>query len=31
LGHKKLQYLLWLKQLRIISRYSEKIKMPSNY
>lgn len=31
LGHKKLQYLLWIKQLRTISRYSEKIKIPSNY
>jgi len=31
MGHKKLQYLLWIKQLRRISRYSEKIKIPSNY
>ena len=31
LGHKKLQYLLWIKQLRTIPRYSEKIKIPSNY
>ncbi|XWW92067.1 LAGLIDADG endonuclease (mitochondrion) [Cordyceps javanica] len=31
LGHKKLQYLLWLKQLRKIPRYSDKIKIPSNY
>lgn len=31
LGNKRLQILLWLKQLRIISRYSEKIKIPSNY
>ena len=31
LGNKKLQYLLWIKQLRKISRYSEKIKIPSNY
>lgn len=31
LGNKKLQYLLWLKQLRKISRYAEKIKIPSNY
>lgn len=31
LGNKKIQYLLWLKQLRKISRYSEKIKIPSNY
>jgi hypothetical protein len=31
LGHKKLQYFLWIKQLRTIPRYSEKIKIPSNY
>jgi hypothetical protein len=31
MGHKKLQYLLWLKQLRTIQRYSEKIKIPFNY
>lgn len=31
LGNKKLQYLLWIKQLRTIPRYSEKIKIPSNY
>jgi hypothetical protein len=31
LGHKKLQYLLWVKQLRTIARYSEKNKIPSNY
>ncbi|EER36338.1 laglidadg endonuclease (mitochondrion) [Histoplasma capsulatum var. duboisii H88] len=31
LGNKKLQYLLWLKQLRKISRYNEIIKIPSNY
>lgn len=31
LGNKKLQYLLWLKQLRKIPRYSEKMKIPSNY
>lgn len=31
MGHKKLQYQLWLKQLRTIPRYSEKIKIPSNY
>lgn len=31
LGHKKLQYLLWIKQLRTIPRYSEKIKISSNY
>jgi len=31
LGYKKLQFLLWIKQLRTISRYSQKIKIPSNY
>lgn len=31
LGNKKLQYLLWLKQLRTIPRYKKKIKIPSNY
>lgn len=31
LGNKKLQFLLWIKQLRTISRYSEKINIPSNY
>lgn len=31
LGHKKLQYILWLKTLRTISRYNENIKIPSNY
>jgi LAGLIDADG endonuclease/Cytochrome b/b6/petB len=31
LGYKKLQYLLWIKQLRKISRYSENIDIPSNY
>lgn len=31
LGYKKLQYLLWIKQLRTIPRYSEKIKIPSRY
>lgn len=31
LGYKKLEYLLWIKQLRTISRYSKKIKIPSNY
>lgn len=30
MGHKKLQYLLWLKQLRTIPRYSEKINIPCN-
>jgi ubiquinol-cytochrome c reductase cytochrome b subunit len=31
LGYKKLQFLLWIKQLRTISRYSQKINIPSNY
>lgn len=31
MGYKKLQYLLWIKQLRTIPRYSDKIKIPSNY
>jgi len=31
LGNKKLQYLLWIKQLRLIKRYSEKIKIPFKY
>jgi ubiquinol-cytochrome c reductase cytochrome b subunit len=31
LGNKKLQYLLWIKQLRTIPRYSQKMKIPSNY
>ena len=31
LGNKRLQYLLWIKQLRTIPRYSEKIKIPSRY
>jgi hypothetical protein len=31
LGYKKLQYLLWIKQLRTIYRYSTKIHIPSNY
>ena len=31
LGNKKLQYLLWLKELRTIDRYNNKIKIPSNY
>lgn len=31
LGNKKLQFLLWIKQLRTIPRYSEKINIPSNY
>jgi hypothetical protein len=31
LGNKKLQYLLWIKQLRKISRYSKSINIPSKY
>ena len=31
LGNKKLQYLLWIKNLRKINRYSKKINIPSNY
>ncbi len=31
LGYKKLNYLLWIKQLRIIPRYCKKIRIPSNY
>lgn len=31
LGNKKLQYLLWIKQLRTIPRYSQGIKIPLNY
>jgi hypothetical protein len=31
LGNKKLQYLLWIKQLRTIDRYSKNISIPSNY
>ena len=31
LGNKKLQYLLWIKQLRTIPRYSNKIKIPLKY
>jgi hypothetical protein len=31
LGNKKLQYILWIKKLRQIPRYAEKIKIPSNY
>jgi hypothetical protein len=31
LGNKKLKYLLWIKQLRKIKKYSEKIKIPSRY
>ena len=31
LGNKKLQFVLWLKKLRTISRYSSTINIPSNY
>jgi ubiquinol-cytochrome c reductase cytochrome b subunit len=31
MGYKKLQYLLWLKKLRKISRYNDKISIPCNY
>jgi hypothetical protein len=31
MGNKRLQYLLWVKQLRTIPRYSGKIKIPSIY
>ena len=31
LGNKKLQYLLWIKQLRTIPRYYKKINIPSKY
>jgi ubiquinol-cytochrome c reductase cytochrome b subunit len=31
LGYKKLQYFLWLKQLRTIKKYYEKIKIPQKY
>jgi hypothetical protein len=31
LGNKRLQYLLWIKQLRAIPRYSEKMNIPSKY
>jgi len=31
LGYKKLQYIIWLKQLRKIPRYYNKIDIPSNY
>lgn len=31
MGNKRLQYLLWIKQLRTIPRYSEKINLPSKY
>lgn len=31
LGHKKLQYLLWMKQLRTLERYAKKINIPVKY
>ena len=31
LGYKKLQYLLWLKQLRTIPRYNKKFNIPDRY
>ncbi len=31
LGNKKLQYLLWVKKLRTIPRYADKIKIPNVY
>lgn len=31
LGHKKLQYLLWIKGLRTIPRYTKKLTIPNNY
>lgn len=31
LGYKKLQYLLWLKQLRTIPRYTKKFNIPDKY
>jgi len=31
LGHKKLQYLLWIKELRSIERYTKKINIPQKY
>ena len=31
LGNKKLQYLLWIKKLRTIPRYAEKINLPNIY
>jgi hypothetical protein len=31
LGHKKLQYLLWIKQLRTLERYAKKINIPVKY
>ena len=31
IGYKKIQYIIWLKRLRQIPRYSFKIKIPQNY
>lgn len=31
MGYKKLQYSLWLKELRNIKKFSKKIKIPNNY
>jgi hypothetical protein len=31
MGHKKLQYLLWLKEIRQIKRYTNKINIPHKY
>ena len=31
LGYKRLKYLLWLKQLRTIPRYTNKINIPDTY
>jgi ubiquinol-cytochrome c reductase cytochrome b subunit len=31
MGYKKLQYLLWLKELRQITRYTKKINIPDIY
>ena len=31
LGYKKLQYLIWLKELRTIDRYNKKFKVPNKY
>ena len=31
LGNKKLQYLVWIKKLRTIPRYAEKINIPNKY
>lgn len=31
MGYKKLQYLLWLKELRTISRYTKKFNIPNEY